>query len=222
MGKIKEIAGATDSKNLAKRFAENKVKEVKGDGSGKATMNGRILPITDFKKVIEHDKIYLGTLQSLQANLSLYERLLAQKLTPIKNDDDKRYKRAKEFVEWDEVKIKLYDVRGMIETHNKLINDKLFHFENIAKKQFDKECEEMKDGEFEKVFETASSIANNLVELNLSEDCKTIKSEIKDELYWYSQLEDEHKNDMEYKLYLFKAIRRLSNAFNDKLEQNKA
>jgi len=27
---------------------------------------------------------------------------------------------------------------------------------------------------------------------------------------------------MEYKLYLFKAIRRLSNAFNDKLEQNKA
>ena len=223
MTKIIDLKKEQGSNDLANRFAQNKATKVIGDGSNKATMNNRILPISDFRKVIEHDKIYLGTLQSLQANLSLYERLMAQKLTPIKNDDEKRFKRAKEFVEWDEAKIKLYDVRGMIETHNKLINDKVFHYENIALPQFYSECKEMENGEFEKQFEKSNAIANDLISFSsISDKAKTIVSEIKDELYWFSMLEEDFKSNTEYKLYLFKAIRRLNNAYSEEIKKSKS
>ena len=153
MGKVKDLMAEQKSSDLAKRFIKNKAIEVVGNAGGKATMKNRILPIRDFKKVIEHDKIYLGTLQSLQANLSLHERNLAQKLIPIMNDQDKRLKRAKEFVEWDEIKIKMYDIRGMIESHNTLISDKLFHFDNIALPQYEKEVKDMQEKGFKKELE---------------------------------------------------------------------
>jgi hypothetical protein len=218
MGKVKELMNEQKSSDLAKRFVKNKASQIVGDGSGKATMKDRILPIRDFKNVIEHDKIYLGTLQSLQANLSLHERNLSQKLIPIMNDQDKRLKRAKEFVEWDEVKLKMYDVRGQIESHNTLINDKLFHFDNIALPQYQKEVKEMEEQGFKKQLELSYSITSEKHK-ELDSKCETIKSEIKDELHWFNNLEDKNKNDQEYMLFLFKAIRRLNNAFADALKE---
>lgn len=218
MGKVKDLMAEQKSSDLAKRFIKNKATEIVGDSNEKATMKDRILPIRDFKKVIEHDKIYLGTLQSLQANLSLHERNLAQKLIPIMNDQDKRLKRAKEFVEWDELKIKMYDVRGQIESHNTLIQDKVFHFDNIALPQFQKEVKEMKEQGFKNQFELSESIVSKKHK-ELDKKCETIKSEISDELYWFNNLEDKNKNDEEYMLFLFKSIRRLNNVFMDGLKE---
>lgn len=217
MGKIKDLMKDQSSNDLAKRFVTNKASQIVGNGKGKATMRDRILPIRDFKKVIEHDKIYLGTLQSLQANLSLYERNLSQKLIPINNDEDKRLKRAKEFVEWDEVKLKLYDIRGKIESHNTLINDKLFHFDNIALVQYEKELKEMKEEGFEKQYKISKEIAEGNHK-DLDTKCDTIKTEIMEELHWFDNLDDNNKKDDEYNLFLFKAIRRLNNAFNSSLK----
>lgn len=217
MGKIKELMKDQTSNDLAKRFVKNKASKIVGNGKGKATMRDRILPIRDFKKVIEHDKVYLGTLQSLQSNLSLYERNLSQKLMPINNQEDKRLKRAKEFVEWDETRLKLYDVRGQIEAHNTLVNDKLFHFENIALPQFNKEVEDMKAEGFKKQYELSESIVSKKHK-KLDSKCETIKTELMDELYWFEQLEDSNKTDEEYQLFLFKAIRRLNNAFTSALK----
>jgi hypothetical protein len=217
MGKIKELMKDQTSNDLAKRFVKNKAGKIVGDGKGKATMRDRILPIRDFKKVIEHDKVYLGTLQSLQANLSLHERNLAQKLIPINNQEDKRLKRAKEFVEWDETKLKLYDVRGQIESHNTLINDKLFHFENIALVQYEKEVKEMKEQGFQKQYDISESIIKGNHK-DLEPKSETIKTEIMEELHWFDNLDDNNKKDDEYNLFLFKAIRRLNNAFNSSLK----
>lgn len=223
MAKIKDINSQQNSEELAKRFAKNKASKIVGNKGGKATMNNRILPISDFKKVIEHDKIYLGTLQSLQGNLSLLEMNLKKKLTPIIKNEQERLKRAKEFVEWDETRIKLYDVRGQIETHNKLINDKIFHFENIALPQFEKEVADMKkDDAFNKEFDKATATANDVLGKNkLSQEGQTIVDEIREELYWFDQLEDSEKANDEYKLFLFKAIRRLNNALADRIEKDK-
>lgn len=218
MGTIKDLMTEQKSSDLAQRFVKNKATKVVGNGSGKATMKNRILPIRDFKKVIEHDKIYLGTLQSLQANLSLHERNLSQKLIPLMNDQDKRLKRAKEFVEWDEIKIKMYDVRGQIESHNTLINDKNFHFDNIAVPQYQKEVKEMKEQGFVKEYKLSESIVSEKHK-DLDAKCETIKSEIKDELYWFEHLEDKNKSDEEYQLFLFKAIRRLNKAFTLALKE---
>lgn len=218
MTKIKQLMTEQNSDELAKRFVKNKASKIVGD-TGKATMKDRILPIRDFKKVIEHDKIYLGTLQSLQGNLSLLEQSIGQKLIPIMNNQEQRFKRAKEFVQWDETKIKLFDIRGQIEAHNTLINDKIFHFDNIALPQFKKEVKEMNEEGFEKQYEIANGIISGNHKEDLSEKEETIKSELADELYWYSQLEEHNKNDEEYKLFLFKAIRRLNNTF--KAEQEK-
>ncbi len=217
MGKIKELMKDQTSNDLAKRFVKNKAGKIVGDGKGKATMRDRILPIRDFKKVIEHDKVYLGTLQSLQANLSLHERNLAQKLIPLNNQEDKRLKRAKEFVEWDETKLKLYDVRGKIEAHNTLINDKLFHFENIALVQYEKEVKEMKEQGFQKQYDISESIIKGNHK-DLEPKSETIKTEIMEELHWFDNLDDNNKKDDEYNLFLFKAIRRLNNAFNSSLK----
>jgi len=218
MGKIKEMMKEQSSEELAKRFVKNKASKIVGNKDEKATMKDRILPIRDFTKVIEHDKIYLGTLQSLQSNLSLHERNISQKLIPIMNDQDKRLKRAKEFVEWDEVKLKLYDIRGMIESHNTLINDKLFHLQNIALPQYEKEVKEMNEEGFEKQLELSKSIVSEKHK-ELNSKCETIKSELVDELHWFDVLDDQNKNEDEYKLFLFKAIRRLNNAFTDSLKE---
>lgn len=218
MAEIKNLMKEKSSSELAKKFVKDKATKVVGEVGSKSTMKDRILPIRDFKKVIEHDKVYLGVLQSLQANLSLHEVNLARKLTPIVNDNDKRMKRAKEFIDWDETKIKMYDVRGQIEAHNKLITDKLFHFENIAFPQYQKEVKEMKEEGFDKQF----NISKGIVEANhkgLSEKAETIKKELSEELYWFSHLEESNKKDEEYNLFLFKAIRRLNNAFNKELEK---
>ncbi len=218
MGKIKEMMKEQSSEELAKRFVKNKASKIVGNKDEKATMKDRILPIRDFKKVIEHDKIYLGTLQSLQSNLSLHERNISQKLIPIMNDQTKRLKRAKEFVEWDEVKLKLYDIRGMIESHNTLINDKLFHLQNIALPQYEKEVKEMNEEGFEKQLELSKSIVSEKHK-ELNSKCETIKSELVDELHWFDVLDEQNKNEDEYKLFLFKAIRRLNNAFMDSLKE---
>lgn len=219
MAKVRELMAEKGSSDLAKRFVANKASKVVGDGSQKATMRDRILPIRDFKKVIEHDKIYLGTLQSLQANLSLMEQNIAKKLIPIMNNQDQRFKRAKEFVEWDETKIKMFDVRGQIEAHNSLINDKIFHFENIALPQFNKEVEDMKKEGFENQVEVSKKIVSG-IHKELTPKCETIKKEIGEELYWFDQLEEKEKQDDEYKLFLFKAIRRLNNTFKSEQEKN--
>ena len=218
MAKIKNLMAEQKSSDLAKRFVKNKASEIVGNGGGKATMRDRILPIRDFKKVIEHDKIYLGTLQSLQSNLSLHERNLSRKLIPILNNEEKRLKRAKEFIEWDEVKLKLYDVRGQIESHNTLINDKIFHLDNIALPQYNKEVEDMKSEGFEKQLNISKEIVNGNNE-SLNKKCEIIKNELVEELYWYGKLEDSNKSDTEYQLFLFKAIRRLNNAFELNLKE---
>jgi hypothetical protein len=218
MAEIKNLMKEKSSNELAKKFAKDKATKVVGNGAGKATMKDRILPIRDFKKVIEHDKVYLGVLQSLQANLSLHEVNLARKLTPIMNDNDKRMKRAKEFIDWDETKIKMYDVRGQIEAHNKLITDKLFHFENIALPQYQKEVKEMNEEGFDKQYKLSQEIVSGKHE-GLSEKAETIKKEIGEELFWFSHLEESNQKDEEYNLFLFKAIRRLNNAFNKELEK---
>lgn len=218
MTKVRSIMQEKSSNELAKKFAKDKATKVVGDSTKKATMKDRILPIRDFKKVIEHDKVYLGVLQSLQSNLSLHEVNLARKLTPIANDQDKRMKRVKEFIDWDETKIKMYDVRGQIEAHNSLINDKIFHFENIALPQYQKELEDMNKEGFDEQFKISEDlISGNKKEL--SKKAETIKTEISDELFWFSHLSESDKNDDEYKLFLFKAIRRLNNAFKQELEK---
>lgn len=210
------------SKDLAKKFARNKAGKVVGDAGGTATMNDRVLPIKNFKDVIEHDKIYLGTLQSLQAHLTLYERKLKARLMPLRNKEAEVIKNIKDFVELDRISIEMFKIRGKIQAHNTLINDKIFHYENIALPQFEKECKDMENGEFEKYFAKAGTIANaiEIVKTDDSEKLEQIKGEISDELYWWKKLDTELHTDKEYMLVLFKAIKRLVNTY-DKLKDKK-
>ena len=110
-------------------------------------------------------------------------------------------------------------IRGQIEAHNSLINDKIFHFENIALPQFNKEVEDMKKEGFENQVEVSKKIVAG-IHKELTPKCETIKKEIGEELYWFDQLEEKEKQDEEYKLFLFKAIRRLNNTFKSEQEKN--
>ena len=95
--------------------------------------------------------------------------------------------------------------RGMIESHNTLINDKNFHFDNIAVPQYEKEVKEMKEQGFVKEYQLSESIVSEKHK-DLDSKCETIKSEIKDELYWFEHLEDKNKSDEEYNCFYLKQL----------------
>ena len=76
----------------------------------------------------------------------------------------------------------------------------------------------MNEEGFEKQLELSKSIVSEKHK-ELNSKCETIKSELVDELHWFDVLDEQNKNEDEYKLFLFKAIRRLNNAFMDSLKE---
>ena len=72
---------------------------------------------------------------------------------------------------------------------------------------------------FDNEYEFTNSIVNELVP-NLSKK-RTDKQEkellpkMNDELYWWNKLEDKHKDHEEYKLNLFKALKRLNDKWRE-------
>lgn len=214
-----EVVKENNDLDLAKKFSESKASKIKGDGQGKATFNDRILAIADFPKVIEHDKIYLGVAQELQNDLMMKEAQLSKKLKPFANDPKKRLDRIDKFIEWGKTRLEMYDVRGLVAENTTLINDKIKHYHTISLPNYNREVAEMNKVGFDNEYEFTNSIVNELVP-NLSKK-RTDKQEkellpkMNDELYWWNKLEDKHKDHEEYKLNLFKALKRLNDKWRE-------
>lgn len=170
----------------------------------------RILPKTDFLKVIEHDKFYYNTLnQALELNLIKRDILQAKCL---------EYQKTKEgiinnidvLVNWSEIQVSILDMQGKLRIQQNLIDDKITHFDNVFMPQFEKEVKDSKEN-----FDTTFKKANEIVELN-EDFAKEIIDKINYELVWWSKLDATNKKNEEYTLQIYKPLKRLVSKYNEK------
>ena len=110
-------------------------------------LSKRIMPKTDFEKVIEHDKLYYNTLnQALEFNIVKVDILgkVCQKL--IANQTKESIEaNINTLTEWAETQVKVLDLQGKLRIQQKLIEDKETHFKNVFMPQFEKESKEAKE-----------------------------------------------------------------------------
>ena len=87
----------------------------------------RILPKTDFQKVLEHDKIYFNTLnEALEFNI-IKQDVLGQKCQIILANQtrEKIVDNIELLTEWAETKLKVLDMQGKLRVHQTLLDDKI-------------------------------------------------------------------------------------------------
>jgi len=121
-------------------------------------LSKRIMPKTDFEKVIEHDKLYYNTLnQALEFNL-VKQDILGKKCQSIIANQTKNLitDNIDMLTDWAETQVKVLDFQGKLRIQQKLIEDKETHFKNVFMPQFEKESAEAKENSkatFDKVEE---------------------------------------------------------------------
>ena len=160
----------------------------------------RIMPKTDFEKVIEHDKLYYNTLnQALEFNL-VKQDILTKKCQSVLANQTKENitKNIDMLCDWAETQVKVLDMKGKLRIQQKLVDDKVTHFENVFMPQFNKEWEEAKEN-FEKIFKEANDISKKDEEY-----FEDIKKGLLFELEWWSKCTDTQKKNQEYIIQIYK------------------
>lgn len=183
-------------------------------------MAGRILPKRDFKKVLEHDKIYANTLSHWLEFMTIKQDILSKKcekhLNPTTQTRDGIIDNIDMLCEFGETRVSCLDITAKVRIQNKLVEDKINHYENVFMPQYKKEVKEMNEG-FDKYMKRAE-------DLIAVKDVPYLHHEITEktklELDWWNHLKSSQRKEDEYKLLIFKPLKRLINAL-DGLEENK-
>ena len=175
----------------------------------------RIMPKTDFQKVIEHDKVYYNTMnQALEFNL-IKQDILEKECKKIleKQSRELIIEKVDTLVDWAETQVKVLDLKGKLRIQQKLVEDKEMHFENIFLPQFEKEVKEAKEN-IDSTIKKAREFCDND-----REGVESIKTKIIYELVWWDKCSVEKQKNDEYILQVYKPLKRLLNAYDN--EQNK-
>jgi hypothetical protein len=172
----------------------------------------RILPKTDFEKVLEHDKMYFNTLnEALEFNI-IKQDVLGQKCQRILANQtrEKIVDNINVLTEWAETKVKVLDMQGKLRVHQTLLDDKISHFENVFLPQFEKESKEAIEN-LEPTLDKAIEI------LGSKEDyIEDIQKKINYELSWWNKVSLENQKNDEYIVQIYKPLKRLISAYEQK------
>lgn len=172
----------------------------------------RILPKTDFLKVIEHDKLYYNTLkEALDFNIIKRDILTKETEKVLKNQTEEIIiNNIPLLTEWADTKLKTLDLQGKLRVQQTLVDDKIMHFDNVFMPQFEKEIKDSKEN-FDNTFKRANEI------VKLDEDfAKEIIEKINYELVWWSKVDATNKKNEEYVLQIYKPLKRLVSKYNEK------
>jgi hypothetical protein len=175
----------------------------------KVTMSGRLLPNRDYQKVITHDKIYAECLsQKLEFNI-IKEDILNKKCSMILARQTKEtiLKNIDLLCEWANVKLICLDIKAHLNIQNRLVVDKEKHYNEVFLPQFKKELEEC-NKHFDSILKDCRQFV--IDKPTMSEE---ILPKIEYELHWYDSLTESEQKEEEYKLQLYKPIRRLFQAY---------
>jgi hypothetical protein len=176
----------------------------------------RIMPKTDFEKVIEHDKIYYNALnQAMEFNM-IRQDVLLKRCQPILATQTKESiaKNINLLCDWAETQVKVLDLKGKLRIQAKLVEDKEMHFENVFLPQFNKEVEEAKAN-----FDETLKQARKFVKTK-REGVESIKEKIQYELTWWDKCDKKQQENDEYIVQIYKPLKRLLTAYDN--AQNKA
>jgi len=183
-------------------------------------LSKRIMPKTDFNKVLEHDKLYYNTLnQALEFNV-VKQDILGKKCQSViaKQNRNDIIENIDTLCEWAETQVKVLDMKGKLSIQRKLIDDKEIHYKNVFLPQFEKESKEAKkdlDSVMKKCKEIVKSKEKGLQE---------IVHKVNYELTWWNKCDSKQKANEEYMVQVYKPLKRLISAFNKKtmeIEQEK-
>ena len=172
----------------------------------------RILPKTDFLKVIEHDKLYYNTLkEALDFNIIKRDILTKETEKVLKNQTEEIIiENIPLLTEWADTKLKTLDLQGKLRVQQTLVDDKIMHLDNVFMPQFEKEVKDSKEN-----FDKTIKKANEIVKLN-EDFAKEIIDKINYELVWWSKLDSTNKKNEEYVLQIYKPLKRLVGKYNEK------
>ena len=178
-------------------------------------LSKRIMPKTDFEKVIEHDKLYYNTLnQALEFNIVKVDILgkVCQKL--IANQTKESIEaNINTLTEWAETQVKVLDLQGKLRIQQKLIEDKETHFKNVFMPQFTKEASEATQNSKEVFEKVKVCIDEN------KEEYKDILHKMTYELAWWNKCTKEQQNNEEFLIQIYKPLKRLLSAYEDKTKE---
>ena len=177
----------------------------------------RIMPKTDFQKIIEHDKTYYNILnQALEYNV-VKQDIMSVKYKKIikKQSKDEITKNIDLLVDFAETSLKILDFQAKLRIQQKLVDDKEMHFENVFLPQFEKESKEAKEN-FLKVINRAKVIIdenNNYFE--------SLINKINYEFAWWDKVDEKSKKNEEYVIQLYKPLKRILANYDKKIEELK-
>jgi hypothetical protein len=177
----------------------------------------RIMPKTDFQKIIEHDKTYYNILnQALEYNV-VKQDIMSVKYKKIikKQSKDEITKNIDLLVDFAETSLKILDFQAKLRIQQKLVDDKEMHFDNVFLPQFEKESKEAKEN-FLKVINRAKVIVdenNNYFE--------SLINKINYEFAWWDKVDEKSKKNEEYVIQLYKPLKRILANYDKKIEELK-
>jgi len=178
-------------------------------------LSKRIMPKTDFEKVIEHDKLYYNTLnQALEFNLVKQDIMnkICQKII-AKQTKDNIEENINLLTEWAETQVKILDFQGKLRIQQKLIEDKETHFKNVFMPQFTKEASEANEHSRE-IFDKVQSCIDAE-----KEEFQDIVHKMRYELAWWNKCSDEQQKNEEFLIQIYKPLKRLVSAYEDKAKE---
>jgi hypothetical protein len=178
-------------------------------------LSKRIMPKTDFEKIIEHDKLYFNTLnQALEFNLIKQNILGAtcQKLMANQTKDSIEAN-IHTLTDWAETQLKVLDMQGKLRIQQKLIEDKETHFQNVFMPQFIKESKDAKENSRE-IFDKVQDCIDAE-----REEFKEIVHKMRYELAWWNKCSEEQQNNDEFLIQIYKPLKRLVSAYEDRQKE---
>jgi len=195
----------------------NKLKLTKAEEQETEILSKRIMPKTDFQKVIEHDKLYYNTLnQALEFNI-VKQDILAQKCQSVLTNQtrEKITDNIDMLCDWAETQVKVLDMKAKLRIQQKLVEDKEIHFENVFMPQFKKEWEDASVN-----YKATIEQARNFVKTN-KEGFESITEKLLYELTWRDKCNKEQQKNDEYIIQVYKPLKRLLSAYDRKVEEVK-
>ena len=168
----------------------------------------RIMPKSDFLKVMEHDQLYWNTLNEQFEFNVIKADILGKDCQQIINNQTKELitKNIDKLTEWSNTKVLVLDLKGKLKIQEKLIEDKKVHYENVFLPQFQKEAKEAKEN-----WSKIEKQANELLKKE-EEGFEGILHKILFELTWWSKVEKKNQNNEEFIVQIYKPIKRLLGA----------
>lgn len=178
-------------------------------------LSQRIMPKTDFEKIIEHDKLYYNTLnQALEFNVVKQDVLgkTCQELI-AKQTRESIANNIQMLTDWADTQVKVLDYQAKLRIQQKLIEDKETHFKNVFMPQFEKESKEANEN-FQDTYKQIKKLLNEG-----AEGYDDILRKMVYEVTWWEKCTKEQKSNSEYLIQIYKPLKRLLSAYNDRTKE---